>query len=144
MGVLEETFVMFQSAPESAAFPRFKEFSKHDTVRLVRAQLDRINARRTKHSQKVALRLGLTLGEDRTLACITRADFDNLAGLGIFEHQPPEGRQFQFTRISDLDRHHIVPAIGLAKHGERRLRERFKQHQLRTQAALTVATRSRR
>ena len=41
--------------------------------------------------------------------------FDELAGLGILEHEPAEGRQLELEAIRDMHGDNIMPAIGLAQ-----------------------------
>src|SRR4051812_22621869 len=131
---------VYSSSSQPPAFASFEKLSQRGGIGLVGAELDRIDAGSAEHARDVGLCFGLALGKCGAFAGVTGADFDNLAGFGVFQHEAAERGQFEFAGIGDLHGHDIVTAIRLAQHREGGLRERFEQHQLRAEAALALAT----
>src|SRR5439155_10010524 len=128
----------------AAPLPGFKKSAQRAGVRLVGAQLNRINARRAKQFQQLGLRSGLALGEGNALPFIRRVHLDDFTRLRVLQNQPAERGQLQLEAVGDLDGDQVVAAIGLAQDSERRLAERFRQDGLAPQMRVDFRTGRRR
>ena len=57
----------------------------------------------------------LAQGKGIAAGPVCRVDFQNFAGLGVFQNQPAQCGQFQFVPVGDLHGHDIVSPIGHAQ-----------------------------
>src|SRR5690349_18234020 len=91
------------SSSAQTFFPGFKEFSERARIRLVGADLDRVDVVGTEHSQELGLMALTTFEERGATALVVGVDFDDFTGFGVFQDKTAEWWEFEFVTVDDLD-----------------------------------------
>ena len=115
------------SSAQPPFLPVLKKPAQRRAVRLVRAQLDRVNARRAGTAARFAPAISPAAAQTHR-GCLRLAGvhFHDFARLGVLQNQPAQLRQFQFVAVRDLHRHHVVLAVRHAQRGLNRLGQRLR------------------